>query len=605
MYFAGSCTLTGELIYFTIAELPQEVEVKEQLAGKGHSPRRCLSSPSVHRLSGSRQELSANHETAVNKAALERHKNISMSQSSLKNASSHSELPNNPEPGLSGMASSYLSPVKALVTPVPKIFKTLLPKKEEKADSPPLAKPQNVPLIVIQCATPQDDVTTPKLLYFLYKPVNSTPIQQDNAVSSVPQPSSITVADVHPSPTSQSTAASHIVSINTPEDQTPPPKSQSKNPPDFVEVFPLVHSESEDLALCPGSDESSGYISTSVSTATLSDTLDLNLIPPSESEAQEAHNPSCTMDSEERADNDNDDDDDDKEVQLEPEKKAEHLRTRDKSQDNAITPDSKKTADIFQEKIQIPLSERSALTSSASESSADKKPSEEPKDHVTLAGKQPYCQPTSQKSSPSPSDPDLQNKSTSQAKISDALPVSKAPLVKQEQAPSNPFRIQKVKSSGLKSFKGILQEAEEEFDKMSMDPLEKLEILSDTEEVQEEGALPDWLKEDEYVSVGSNKNGTVRYIGPTEFAEGIWVGVELDVPAVGGRHYFHCNPGYGVLVRPDRVTRASGTAKRRRQKRSSQNLTGSNPNLAALTALAKGEGGPGARRGENRKSWNS
>lgn len=577
----------------TLDRLRQEVEVKEQLASKGQSPRRCLSSPSVHRLSEHRQELPANHDTTVNKAALDRHKNISMSQTSLKNASSHSELPNNPEP------------VKALVTPVPKIFKSLMPKKEEKTDSPPLAKPQNVPLIVIQCATPQDDVSTPKL-----KPVNFTPVQQENPVSSVPQASSFTVANVHPSPASQSTAASHMVKINTPQDQTTPTKGQSKNPPEFVEVFPLVHSESEDLAFCPGSDESSGYVSTSVSTATLADTLvtdmlDLNSMSPPESEAQEAQKPSCTVDPEEHADVA------DKEVQLEPEKKAEHPETYDETQDNAVPPDSKKTADIFQKKIQIPLSERSTSTSSTPYGNlADMKPSEDPKDHVLLAG----MQLTSQKSSTS--NPDLNNKATSQpssqSKISDPLPVSKAPpapLVKQEQASPNPFKIQKVKTSGLKSFRGILQEEEEEFDEP--DPLEKLEILSDTEEGQEEDTLPDWLKEDEYVSVGSNKNGTVRYIGPTDFAEGIWVGVELDLPSgkndgsVGGRHYFHCNPGYGVLVRPDRVTRASGTAKRRRQKRNSQNLTGSNPNLAALTALAKGEAGSGARRGENRKSWNT
>uniref|UniRef100_A0AAR2K0W2 Kinesin family member 13Bb n=1 Tax=Pygocentrus nattereri TaxID=42514 RepID=A0AAR2K0W2_PYGNA len=200
------------------------------------------------------------------------------------------------------------------------------------------------------------------------------------------------------------------------------------------------------------------------------------------------------------------------------------------------------------------------------------------------------------------------------------------PSVKQEQpvqplrsqtSASNPFKIQKVKASGLKSFKGIIHEVEEEEVKETIDPLsglsdplEKLEILSDTEELHEEGPIPDWLKEDEYVTVGNNKNGTVRYVGPTDFADGIWVGVELDVPAgkndgsVGGRYYFHCNPGYGVLVRPDRVSRASGTAKRRRQKRK-QNLSGSSPNLAALTALAKGEGPGGARKGENRKSWNS
>lgn len=72
--------------------------------------------------------------------------------------------------------------------------------------------------------------------------------------------------------------------------------------------------------------------------------------------------------------------------------------------------------------------------------------------------------------------------------------------------------------------------------------------------------------------------------------------------SVGGRHYFHCNPGYGVLVRPNRVMKAAGTAKRSRQKRK-QNLSGSSPNLAALTVMAKGEAG--ASKGENRKSWAS
>lgn len=139
--------------------------------------------------------------------------------------------------------------------------------------------------------------------------------------------------------------------------------------------------------------------------------------------------------------------------------------------------------------------------------------------------------------------------------------------------------------------------------------LEKLQITLDSEEGQDE-ALADWLREGEHVTVGTNKSGMVRYIGPTDFADGIWVGVELDAPtgkndgSVGGRQYFRCNPGYGVLVRPDRVSRGGG-AKRRGENRPSGNFFGSSPNLAALTVLAKGERGGITRRGENRKSWNT
>lgn len=59
---------------------------------------------------------------------------------------------------------------------------------------------------------------------------------------------------------------------------------------------------------------------------------------------------------------------------------------------------------------------------------------------------------------------------------------------------------------------------------------ERLEIFMDDDERSHDEVLPDWLTEGAYVTVGSNKAGTVRYVGMTQFAEGVWVGVELDTP---------------------------------------------------------------------------
>lgn len=107
---------------------------------------------------------------------------------------------------------------------------------------------------------------------------------------------------------------------------------------------------------------------------------------------------------------------------------------------------------------------------------------------------------------------------------------------------ANPFKIQKVKSSDLKSFNPILNEEESRNADWNSSletglslsvPVENLEIISDSEEGDAAGTtvLPDWLKEGEFVNVGTNKSGTVRYVGPTDFAKGTWVGVELEVPA--------------------------------------------------------------------------
>ena len=54
--------------------------------------------------------------------------------------------------------------------------------------------------------------------------------------------------------------------------------------------------------------------------------------------------------------------------------------------------------------------------------------------------------------------------------------------------------------------------------------------------------------------------GVIRYIGPVDFAEGIWLGVELRTAkgkndgTVQGKRYFQCKSNHGLIVRPSKVT---------------------------------------------------
>ncbi|ESP02457.1 hypothetical protein LOTGIDRAFT_224824 [Lottia gigantea] len=58
----------------------------------------------------------------------------------------------------------------------------------------------------------------------------------------------------------------------------------------------------------------------------------------------------------------------------------------------------------------------------------------------------------------------------------------------------------------------------------------------------------------------NNELGVIRYIGPTEFGDGNWLGVELRTAkgkndgSVQGKRYFTCRPDHGLLVRPSRVS---------------------------------------------------
>ncbi|CAI8007935.1 CAP-Gly domain-containing linker protein 4 [Geodia barretti] len=54
--------------------------------------------------------------------------------------------------------------------------------------------------------------------------------------------------------------------------------------------------------------------------------------------------------------------------------------------------------------------------------------------------------------------------------------------------------------------------------------------------------------------------GVVRFIGATQFAKGVWLGIELRKPngkndgSVKGHRYFRCKPSHGLFVKPEKAT---------------------------------------------------
>lgn len=61
------------------------------------------------------------------------------------------------------------------------------------------------------------------------------------------------------------------------------------------------------------------------------------------------------------------------------------------------------------------------------------------------------------------------------------------------------------------------------------------------------------------ITLTDGRQATVRFIGLTHFANGEWIGVELNDATgkndgeVQGERYFQCEPGFGMFIRPTAI----------------------------------------------------
>ncbi|XP_076876842.1 restin isoform X2 [Brachyhypopomus gauderio] len=114
------------------------------------------------------------------------------------------------------------------------------------------------------------------------------------------------------------------------------------------------------------------------------------------------------------------------------------------------------------------------------------------------------------------------------------------------------------------------------------------------------------MKLGDRVLVGGTKAGVVRFLGETDFAKGVWCGVELDEPlgkndgAVAGVRYFQCLPRYGLFAPTHKVTRIgfpSTTTAKSSRRRSTLQHSPSASSVSSLSSLTSSVGGKPSRAG--------
>merc|ERR1712013_345337 len=100
-------------------------------------------------------------------------------------------------------------------------------------------------------------------------------------------------------------------------------------------------------------------------------------------------------------------------------------------------------------------------------------------------------------------------------------------------------------------------------------------------------------------SMAGTKTGTLRYLGPTDFAKGEWAGVELDAAigkndgSVDGKRYFQCDPNFGLFAPIHKVTKSpkmkmmKPSAITPKLRRESSNLSDVSINSSAIKNLQR------------------